>query len=81
MVLTLEDVLFNSDEAELRPAGQRAAMVGEVLRGAGIASERKFMRSVGEGKPAAGKQSAEGRAMKRRVEMVLSEALGPLRGR
>lgn len=120
MVLTLDDVLFNSDQAQLKPAGlrlvdqltvvlkehphrtvtiegftdstgtethnltlssQRADMVGTVLRDAGIAADRMSMRGVGESSPVASNQSAEGRALNRRVEIVLSDGVGPQRPR
>ena len=119
-LLTLDDVLFNSDQAQLKPAGlrlvdqltavlkehphwtvtiegytdntgteahnlilssQRAEMEGSLLRDAGIAVDRMSMRGAGESNPVASNQSAEGRAMNRRVEIVLSHNVGPRRGR
>jgi outer membrane protein OmpA-like peptidoglycan-associated protein len=120
MVLTLDDVLFNSDQAQLKPAGlrlvdqltvvlkehprrtvtiegftdstgteahnlalssQRADMVGTVLRDAGISADRMSMRGMGESSPVASNQSAEGRALNRRVEIVLSDGVWPHRPR
>jgi outer membrane protein OmpA-like peptidoglycan-associated protein len=56
-------------------------MLGTVLRDAGIAADRMSMRGVGESSPVASNQSAEDRALIRRVEIVLSDGVGPQRPR
>ena len=53
----------------------------KVLRDAGIAADRMSMRGVGESSPVASNQSAEGRALNRRVEIVLSDGMGANRPR
>jgi hypothetical protein len=63
------------------PSSQRAEMLGTVLRDAGIAADRMSMRGVGESSPVASNQSAEDRALIRRVEIVLSDGVGPQRPR
>lgn len=110
IVLTLGDVLFDTDKTQLKPAGlrlvrqlatalndypmhnarikgftdstgteahnltlsgQRAEAVRAGLLGEGIASNRVTTRGYGESNPVAGNDSADGRQLNRRVEIVL----------
>jgi len=112
LVLTLGDVLFDTDKAQLRPAGlrlvsqlaavlneypqrtvqvegftdstgtpahnltlsaQRAEAVRAALQSEGIAPARVSTRGSGERNPVAGNDSADGRQLNRRVEIVLSD--------
>jgi outer membrane protein OmpA-like peptidoglycan-associated protein len=115
IMLTLGDVLFDTDKAQLKPAGlhlvhqlaavlneyplhharvegftdstgseahnltlsgQRAESVRLALMSQGVASARITARGHGESNPIAGNDSADGRAINRRVEIILSTGLG-----
>jgi outer membrane protein OmpA-like peptidoglycan-associated protein len=115
MVVTLGDVLFDTNEARLRPNGMRdlqrladffkqypkrnvliegftdstgttgrnrelsvdrAASVRTALVDMGVGSERITSKGYGESYPVAGNDTAGGRQLNRRVEMVVSEDNG-----
>ena len=117
MVLTIGDVLFDSNHAELKPgparsidklavylkahpqhhaliegftdsqgseaanqalSARRASAVMDWLVGQGVAADRLGARGYGEAFPLAGNDSAGGRQMNRRVEIVLSEDSRPV---
>lgn len=59
------------DEANLVISRQRAEAVRAVLMGAGIAPERVVVQASGESAPIAGNGTALGRALNRRVEIVV----------
>jgi outer membrane protein OmpA-like peptidoglycan-associated protein len=115
MVITLGDVLFDTNQAQLKPGGmrnvqrlaeflkqypqrkvaiegftdstgsaarnqelseQRAQAVANALMGMGIGSERIAARGYGPAYPVAGNDSAGGRQLNRRVEIVVSDDNG-----
>lgn len=120
LVLTLGDVLFDIDKAQLKPAGlrlvrqlsmvltdypqrqvliegftdntgstehnlglsgQRANAVRTALLGEGISAARVTTQSHGEARPVGDNNSADGRQLNRRVEIVLSDERGLISGR
>lgn len=120
LVLTLGDVLFDIDKAQLKPAGlrlvrqlsmvltdypqrqvliegftdntgstehnlglsgQRANAVRTALLGEGISAARVTTQSHGETRPVGDNNSADGRQLNRRVEIVLSDERGLISGR
>jgi outer membrane protein OmpA-like peptidoglycan-associated protein len=115
MVITMGDVLFDTNQAQLKPGAmrnvqkladflkqypqrkvmiegftdstgsaarnqelseQRARSVGNALTGMGIASDRIASRGYGPAYPAAGNDSAQGRQLNRRVEIIISDDTG-----
>jgi outer membrane protein OmpA-like peptidoglycan-associated protein len=117
LVITIGDVLFDTNRAELKPGGmrsveklvgflkeypQRKAMIegftdstgsdatnqslsgrrADAVRSAlvsmGVGSDRLAVQGYGEQYPVAGNDSAGGRQMNRRVEIVLSDESGKL---
>lgn len=115
MMLTLGDVLFDTDKSQLKPAGlqlvrqlatvlndypthnarvegftdstgtdahnlalsgQRADAVRTSLLSEGVSPSRVTTRGLGESNPAASNDSADGRLLNRRVEIVLSDGRG-----
>lgn len=117
MVVTLGDVLFDTNEARLRPNGMRnllrladffkqypkrnvliegftdstgttggnrelsvdrAASVRMALLGMGVGPERITSKGYGESYPVAGNDTAAGRQLNRRVEMVVSDDNGAI---
>jgi len=115
MVLTLGDVLFDTDKSQLKPAGlqlvrqlttvlndypthnarvegfadstgteahnlalssQRAEAVRTSLLNEGVSPVRVATRGLGESNPAASNDSADGRLLNRRVEIMLSDGHG-----
>ena len=115
MVITLGDVLFDTNRAELKPGGmrnvqrlaeflrqypqrkvaiegftdstgsaarnqelseQRALAVANSLAGMGIAADRIASRGYGPAYPVAGNDSAGGRQLNRRVEIIVSDDNG-----
>jgi outer membrane protein OmpA-like peptidoglycan-associated protein len=115
LVVTLGDVLFDTDKAQLKPAGirlvqqlagvlneypertvlvegftdstgteahnlalsgQRADAVRMALLSDGIAPTRVATRGHGESSPVASNDTADGRVLNRRVEILLSDARG-----
>ncbi|HEY1089620.1 MAG TPA: OmpA family protein [Burkholderiaceae bacterium] len=120
IVITIGDVLFDTDRAELKAGGmrnmeklvaflkdnpQRKAMIEgftdssgndshnqalserradsvmNALVSMGIGSERLSTRGYGKGYPVAGNDSASGRQMNRRVEIILSDESGNISSR
>lgn len=120
IVITIGDVLFDTDKAELKAGGmrnmeklvdflkdnpqrkamiegftddtgsdshnqalseRRAASVMNALVSMGIGSERLGARGYGEAYPVAGNDSASGRQMNRRVEIILSDESGNISAR
>lgn len=112
MVVTLGDVLFDTDEAQLKAGGvrnvqkladffkeypqrnvmiegftdstgsndhnqrlsdRRAGSVRTALMGMGMSSERITWRGYGESHPVAGNDTAAGRQLNRRVEVIVSD--------
>jgi outer membrane protein OmpA-like peptidoglycan-associated protein len=117
MVITLSDVLFDTDQARLKPEGRqqldqlatflktyperkaliegftdnvgsqehneglsrrRAESVKAALMDRGIAMDRIGTHAYGEANPVAGNDSALGRQLNRRVEIVLSDETGKI---
>ena len=117
MVITLSDVLFDTDQARLKPEGRqqldqlatflmtyperkaliegftdnvgsqehneglsrrRADSVKAALMDRGIAMDRIGTHAYGESNPVAGNDSALGRQLNRRVEIVLSDETGKI---
>jgi outer membrane protein OmpA-like peptidoglycan-associated protein len=115
MVITLGDVLFDANRAQLKSGGmrnvqkladffkqypqrnvmvegftdstgshsrnqelsdQRANSVRDALTGMGIGTERITSRGYGESYPVAGNDSAAGRQLNRRVEIIVSDNSG-----
>jgi outer membrane protein OmpA-like peptidoglycan-associated protein len=115
MVITLSDVLFDTDQSQLKPDGReqldrlatflktyperkaliegftdnvgsnahneglshrRAEAVKSALMDRGIAMDRIGTQAYGEANPVAGNDSAVGRQLNRRVEIVLSDETG-----
>lgn len=115
MVVTINDVLFDTNQAQLKPGGmrsieklaallrddtalrvqvegftdstgspatnealsaRRAEAVRAALIGQGVAGDRVDDRGLGEAYPVASNDSAAGRQMNRRVEIVLSDQNG-----
>jgi outer membrane protein OmpA-like peptidoglycan-associated protein len=115
MVITLGDVLFDANRAQLKSGGmrnvqkladffkqypqrnvmvegftdstgshsrnqelsdQRANSVREALLGMGIGTERITSRGYGESYPVAGNDTASGRQLNRRVEIIVSDNSG-----
>ena len=115
IVLTLGDVLFDSDKSQLKLSGQRlvqqlavvlyeypqrtvliegftdstgpeahnmalsgqrAEAVRAALQGEGVAPARMATRAHGESHPVAGNDSADGRELNRRVEIIFSNGQG-----
>ncbi|OYT90159.1 MAG: flagellar motor protein MotB [Burkholderiales bacterium PBB3] len=62
-------------------SSRRAASVRDALMQMGIASQRVSVRGYGADYPAAGNDSAAGRQLNRRVEIVLSDATGVIKQR
>jgi len=120
MVVTLGDVLFDTDRAQLKAGGmrnvekladfvrrypqrnvmiegftdstgsdsrnqelsnERAGAVRTALLGMGIGTERITSRGYGDAFPVAGNDSAAGRQMNRRVEIVVSDDSGNISAR
>ena len=120
MVVTIGDMLFNTDQAQLQAGGQRsldklasflkaypqrraliegytdstgseahnqalsarrADAVRSALVGAGVDAGRLSAAGLGETYPVAGNDNAGGRQMNRRVEILLSDDSGQIRGR
>lgn len=120
MVVTLGDVLFDTNQAQLRSGGirnverladfvrqyprrnvmiegftdstgsgsrnqelsdERAGAVRAALLGMGIGTDRITSRGYGEAYPVAGNDTAEGRQMNRRVEIVVSDDTGRITAR
>jgi outer membrane protein OmpA-like peptidoglycan-associated protein len=117
MVITLSDVLFDTNQAQLKPEGRqqldqlatflktypqrkaliegftdnvgseanneelsrrRAESVKSALMDRGIAMDRIGTHAYGESNPVAGNDSALGRQLNRRVEIVLSDETGKI---
>ncbi|HXA47001.1 MAG TPA: OmpA family protein [Burkholderiaceae bacterium] len=115
MVVTLNDVLFNTNKSELNPGGirtvqkladiltqnpdrtilvegftdstgtagynlelsaRRANAVRDALMGMGIASNRIVARGLGKEYPVAGNETASGRQLNRRVEIIFPNETG-----
>lgn len=57
-------------------SARRAESVKDFLVDAGVPSERISIQALGENDPIASNDSVEGRALNRRVELVLPEAMG-----
>ena len=120
MVVTLGDVLFDTDRAQLKTGGvrnverladfvrrypqrnvmiegftdstgsdsrnqqlsdERAGAVRTALLGMGIGTERITSRGYGDAYPVAGNDTAAGRQMNRRVEIVVSDDSGKITAR
>lgn len=120
MVITLGDVLFDTNKAQLKPGGvrnvqklaaffkqypqrklmiegftdstgsnssnqelsdQRADSVRVALLGMGVASDRIAARGYGESYPTATNDTAAGRQLNRRVEVIVSDDNGNIRPR
>ncbi|MDZ7750631.1 MAG: OmpA family protein [Gammaproteobacteria bacterium] len=120
LVITLGDVLFDTNKAQLKPAGigsleklasflkqypernvqiegytdssgstdynlelseRRANAVRTSLLGMGIHRDRITTRGYGEESPVAGNDTAMGRQLNRRVEMILSKEVGDVSSR
>lgn len=62
-------------------SARRADAVRNALVGAGVAADRLSAAGLGESYPVAGNDSAGGRQMNRRVEIVLSDDSGQIRAR
>jgi outer membrane protein OmpA-like peptidoglycan-associated protein/uncharacterized protein YceK len=67
-----------SDSHNQTLSGQRADAVRTALLSQGIGSERVTARGYGEASPVGGNDTAAGRQMNRRVEIVLSDDTGKL---
>jgi outer membrane protein OmpA-like peptidoglycan-associated protein len=117
MVVTINDVLFDTNRAELKPGGmrsveklgallkddpsrrvqvegftdstgsqatndalsaRRAESVRSALIGQGVPADRVSAKGMGESYPVASNDTAAGRQMNRRVEIVLQDANGPV---
>jgi outer membrane protein OmpA-like peptidoglycan-associated protein len=120
LVVTIGDVLFDTNQAQLKPggmrhmarlsgflkeypqrkaliegytdstgsearnqelSGRRAEAVRSALLGMGVGSGQLSAQGYGESHPVAGNESAGGRQMNRRVEVVLSDENGVLTAR
>jgi outer membrane protein OmpA-like peptidoglycan-associated protein len=120
MVITLGDVLFDTNKAQLKSGGmrnvqkladffkqypqrklmiegftdstgsnatnqdlsdKRADSVRVALLGMGVTSDRITSRGYGESYPAAGNDTAQGRQLNRRVEIIVSDDSGNIRPR
>lgn len=67
-----------SDATNQALSGRRADAVRSALVGMGVGSDRLTAQGCGEQYPVAGNDSAGGRQMNRRVEIVLSDESGKL---
>jgi outer membrane protein OmpA-like peptidoglycan-associated protein len=67
-----------SDETNQELSGRRADAVRTLLVGMGVGMERIATHAYGEAFPVAGNDSAAGRQMNRRVEVVLSDDKGSI---
>src|SRR6476659_3321417 len=120
MVVTLGDVLFDTNQAQLKPGGlrnvqkladfckqypqrkvmiegftdstgskgrnqelseKRADSVRTALLGMGIGAERMTVRGYGDSYPVAGNDTASGRQLNRRVEVIVSDDSGNIPSR
>lgn len=70
-----------SDDFNQQLSEHRAESVKATLVGAGIASDRVLTQGFGETYPVAGNDSASGRQLNRRVEIVLSDEEGNIKPR